>query len=662
MKKIFLSNLVLLIIVKLSGQQYAEKINIYIEKIVEHAITHSSSEDEVPAESLIEDLEHLYRHPLDLNKVSQEELEQLWILNDFQIKALLSYRNKMKQFISVYEVQYIFGFDESTFDLIFPFLKVESMAEYDTLVLKKIARQNQYQYLLRMDYKSPNAKQYNGLPLGMYSKFSLDYKNQMKIGIIAENDAGENFLCNNNRYGFDFYSAHFQLKTNSFLKCITLGDYKVHAGQGVLIWNGFKSGKSSEVLSSIKRGQGISVNRSKNESNFLRGAALHFDLNHFNLHLYGSIKNTDAILDTLDGTARIKSFSTTGYHRTTTEINRKWNNQEKAAGAILTYQSDHIQIGMNLLAVSQTFPFVYDSVKFKSQVQNKIYSGSSVDYKLLFDKYHIFGEVALHQNTLAVISGINFLIASSFKTSVLYRNYPANYFAPYSNAFGENSSNENEKGLFTGFQWQKNDQLEISAYSDIFSFPWYSYNTDNASYGSESLVELKYNPNAFIEFRIRYKYSGKEKNVSDNKQLTHRIETFSRQNIRLNLSAKLSDVLLINSRFEVCKAGFANQNNQKGYLAYQDIIFQINKNTKLKCRYAFFNNTDYNTRIYAYEHDVLYGFSIPSYYGNGHKTYILVQQKIGETITLWLKYCFTQLLNEPAVCKQLFRTQVRLKF
>jgi hypothetical protein len=662
-KKILLSSLISIIITQLSGQNYSEDINLYIEKVVEHVVSNSSSEEEVPVESLTNDLEYLYRHPLDLNKVTQQELEQLWILNDFQIKALLSYRKTMKQFISVYEVQYIFGFNKSTFELIAPFLKVGPRSDYDKIEMKKISYHNQYQYLLRMDYKPQNSNQYNGLPLGLYSKFTIDYKNQMKIGILAENDAGEYFFNEKNRFGFDFYSAHLQLKTNTLLKCITLGDFKVRSGQGLLIWNGFKSGKSSEILSTLKRRQGIQVNRSKNESNFLRGAGFYFAHKHFNLHLYGSIKYSDAVLDTINGIAKIKSISTTGYHRTRTENLRKHNNLEKTSGAMLYFTDDRTQIGINLLAISHSFSFLNDSVNYKPQLQNKIYSGASADFKLLLNKYHFFGEVALHQNTIAVISGINFLISPDFKTSVLYRYYPADYYAPYSNAFGENSNNANEKGLYTGFQWQKNKQLEISAYTDIFNLPWYSFSADNSSRGAENQVELKYSPTHSLQLRIRYKHSEKEKNVSETLQPSHQIETYSRDNIRVQLASNLSSDLSINSRFEVCRAGFSiHQHNAIGYLAYQDIIYLVDKHTRLKFRYAFFNIGDFNTRIYAYEHDVLYGFSIPAYYGNGHKTYILIQRKLGEKITLWLKYSFTQLFDESTVCKHLFKTQIRLKF
>ncbi len=645
----------------LFSQDQHPELNEYIEKIIEHVV--SNTDGEVPTEILIEELENLYHNPLDLNTVSKERLEGLWILNDFQVKALLDYRQSMGQFISVHEIQYIYGFNKIEYEFILPFVKVESPVYNDTIVSSEIVRQGHYEYLARMSYKIPNSPDNNGMPVGMYTKLSAGYHDRIKLGILAENDSGEDFFGGINRYGFDFYSGYLQLKTNTFKKSITIGDYRLRAGQGILLWNGFSCGKSPEILSAIKRGQGLSVNTSKNEHNYLRGAGFHLGYNQFSLYVFGSLKKTDAIIDTINGISGIKSLGTSGYHISATECRRKHNCSEKTGGMLLQYKDDHCQIGINLLSITYSQPFITEPGDLKmNNFSGYNYPGSSVDYKILLNKYQFFGELAYGNNTFASLNGVNILLCDNFSANMIYRNYPPDYYSPYSNAFGENSNNSNETGLYMGLQWQASQKIRLSAYTDIFSFPWLSYNSDMPSNGNENMIEVIYSPNPQIRLNFRYKYKEKEKNITDSFQSTHKIASFARQNMRFHFSAGLSPKLHMNSRFECCKAGYRELKQSFGYLLYHDFSFQMYKHVKLTCRYAFYDIKDYNTRIYAYEHDVLYGFSMPAYYGNGQKLYLLFRSNLGQKVSLWLRYDFTHPFEENSNLIQNIKCQFRVKF
>jgi hypothetical protein len=62
---------------------------------------------------------------------------------------------------------------------------------------------------------------------------------------------------------------------------------------------------------------------------------------------------------------------------------------------------------------------------------------------------------------------------------------------------------------------------------------------------------------------------------------------------------------------------------------------------KVQMRFAIFDAEDYDTRIYAYENDVLYSFSVPAYYGRGTRFYINLNYKINRSISLWLRFAQT---------------------
>jgi hypothetical protein len=68
--------------------------------------------------------------------------------------------------------------------------------------------------------------------------------------------------------------------------------------------------------------------------------------------------------------------------------------------------------------------------------------------------------------------------------------------------------------------------------------------------------------------------------------------------------------------------------NLFGLLAYQDIGANISKiGMDIKLRFALFDTDTYDERLYAYEHDLTYTFTINSYYYRGCKTYFILKWK-----------------------------------
>lgn len=69
----------------------------------------------------------------------------------------------------------------------------------------------------------------------------------------------------------------------------------------------------------------------------------------------------------------------------------------------------------------------------------------------------------------------------------------------------------------------------------------------------------------------------------------------------------------------------------------------------MKGRIAFFSTDDYDSRIYAYENDVLYAVSLPAYYGKGFRTYLIARYGINRNLDLWLRFARTQLNNATSI-------------
>ena len=50
---------------------------------------------------------------------------------------------------------------------------------------------------------------------------------------------------------------------------------------------------------------------------------------------------------------------------------------------------------------------------------------------------------------------------------------------------------------------------------------------------------------------------------------------------------------------------------------------------------------NYDSRIYAYENDVLYAVSFPAYYGKGMRYYAIFKTSISNNLDIWLRWSHT---------------------
>ncbi|MFO7843182.1 MAG: helix-hairpin-helix domain-containing protein, partial [Bacteroidales bacterium] len=93
-----------------------------------------------------------------------------------------------------------------------------------------------------------------------------------------------------------------------------------------------------------------------------------------------------------------------------------------------------------------------------------------------------------------------------------------------------------------------------------------------------------------------------------------------------------------------------NQAAEYGYMVYQDIFYDLLKiPLSLNTRFAVFDTESYNTRIYAYESDILYAFSIPAYYSKGTRFYFNLKYTLAEFIDLWIRYSQTYYADKDVI-------------
>ena len=255
---------------------------------------------------------------------------------------------------------------------------------------------------------------------------------------------------------------------------------------------------------------------------------------------------------------------------------------------------------------------------------------------------------------------------SNAELSLVYRNINKTYFSFFSNAFTESSRTNDEHALYLGLKVFPASHWIVWAYADFFRYQWLKYTTAAPSSGVEFFAQVSYSPTQATNFYLRFFQEEKEQRLITESFRYNEQQLINR--MRFNFTHALNEQISLKSRIEF--SFYSKQVTEKGVLIYQDVAFKpLQKSFALNGRFAWFSTDGYNSRLYAFENDLLYSFSVPPLYGNGFRAYFNFQQKLGSNFTLWLKcattHQFAQNSDETNVdssTKSEVKLQIRYQF
>ncbi|MBK5272842.1 MAG: helix-hairpin-helix domain-containing protein, partial [Bacteroidia bacterium] len=115
-----------------------------------------------------------------------------------------------------------------------------------------------------------------------------------------------------------------------------------------------------------------------------------------------------------------------------------------------------------------------------------------------------------------------------------------------------------------------------------------------------------------------------------------------KQNWRTQVSYKVNTTLALRNRIELLWYDNNGINKESGFLSYFDIIYkpQLTPYSGV-LRLQYFETDGYNSRIYAYENDVLYSYSIPAFFDQGFRYYLTLNYDLGKKVSFWLRWAQT---------------------
>lgn len=627
-----------------------EESSEIIDQILE-LITRDPSEDSDYSD-LVERLNFYQRSPMDLNKASAEQLKELIFLSPIQINEIINHKIKNGPFMDELELQSLQSFDNEVIKLLLNFVKVGVYSPLQNLSVSKLIQKGNHDVIFRMGQilqnqagfssadssKQPN---YQGSPLKILTRYRFNYSNTLALSLNMEKDAGEQFFDKNRNKGFDFYSGSISYRGQGALKRIIVGDFALQFGQGLTMWSGSGFGKGAGITTIAKQDFGLKPYSSVNEASFLRGLSASFNLKKFLLTPFVSKKKIDASLSN-SGT-EIGSMNISGLHRTTSEIENRNRLNSSIYGANIQYNTRNFNLGFTSYKTYFSTPFAIG----KSLYEQYEFRGSSLTnfgfyYDYAFKNTYFFGETAYSLNSgYGIINGLMTSLSPRVSLVLLHRKYTKNYHSFFNQSVAEASNAVNENGFYAAMSLKFDSKWDLFIYSDFFKFPWLKFRVDAPSAGYEILAQLNYKMNKKFKISTRFKQQLREENRADLED-AFGLETVDKQNFRFELIYTLNDRFTLRNRAEVVRYQKGYSMHEMGFLSYQDIIYKpLSSKLSGNLRFGIFDTESFNSRIYAYENDVLYSYSVPAYQGKGIRFYSNVRYTFFRGLDLWLRYANT---------------------
>ena len=607
-------------------------------------------------EDLVATLLYLAAHPLNVNTAGFDSLKMLYFLSDSQIDQLLAFRKKFGRLDHPSELLLVTGFGQRDLDNILPFIfcgtekEGEAPTFYRLVKHEMIARAyatlpRQEGYRLyppedfdtEKDYEIKRRNRFQGAPLGTLLKYKFVSGTRFQAGCTFANDPGEGYFTRHQPLGFDFLSAHVKWGGEKTVRQVIVGDFRLQWGQGLVAWSGFTSGKSDMAVSHEKAGKGFSPYTSTDENKYLRGMAVSLALaEHVFLDGFASYKKTDATLveaDTLEQEDWLAvSLYESGYHRNENECDKKHRLKEFASGISLQWNHPEYRVTANALYYNFSPGLVPgDRLYQQYNEDGEDRFLASLDYRLLFRRFCFFGETAWGgAGNWATFNGLRYT-GDLLSLCLLYRRYGVAYRSYYASGFGEFGNTANEEGIYCGLEWRPSDRFACTFYGDYFRFFSARYLADLPGRGWEFLGKVTY-AHGICGHTLRYKKEVRPENGKESAQADR-----DKQELRYQFDCRPSERIELRSRLSLAfyeKEGVSEQ----GYMVFQDFIYAaLSKKFKAQYRLAWFHTDSYNARIYAYENNVLYGYSFPAFSGEGWRTYLNLSWRPVRFLTCYFK-------------------------
>jgi hypothetical protein len=629
------------------------EINNHSDEAVLESNVNSGEEIDFDNSVLKSNMNENFNSILNVNEATMNDLQAFGAFTTLQIESFLNYRKSLGKFISMYELQSIPNWDITLIKKIKEFVVIKNKNDFFTSIPIAFKEGNQFLLIRTRNVLEKSigyvydtvtkSRKYLGIPAGIALKYQLKFDNDFKLGILMENDAGERFTWNKNIKGFDFISAHLYKKSKGFLQLFCLGDYTVNIAQGLIHWQTMGVKKNAEVNLIKHESEIIKPYQSFNEFNFNRGVCMGFKKSKTNAIIFYSNRKVDANTSSLDSLNQISvsSFNYLGLHRTENEILNRNNVNQQVYGVCVNMSVKNILFSANVIHYQFQYPFQKQNLPYNLfAFKGNNLTSYSMGYSFTKSNAHFFGETAFSYKGFATINGMLCAISSKADMSILYRNISKKFQSINANAFTENSNVNNEKGLYFGISLKPLSRWQINMSVDLFSIPWLKYQINAPNVGKDFLIRITNTPSKKLSAVLTIKHQISQTSSSENNNyIIKPISEMVRTSLRFHLIKTISPTVTCRGRIEYQRVKSETLSNCEGFLVFTECMYKPQrKSISANLRIAYFETTNYDNRIYAFENDLSNSYALPAFYDLGFRYFINVHYQISKKIQSRLKF------------------------
>ena len=575
----------------------------------------------------------LEQHPININKTTREELEQLPFLSAQQVEALVEYLYRYGSMKSLSELQMIPEIGLQTRKLLSCFIYVGKADEPAPRTKQELMVYGS----VPLDERHGDADDYLGDMCRHWFRYQLERGEHLKLGLVASKDAGEPFFADKNKYGYDYYSPYLQLKKKGCMEMLVLGNFRVSMGMGMVMNNSFGLGKLATLQNLGRNTTGLRAHSSRSQG-YLQGLGATINLGRgIRTTAFVSYTPMDATLNS-DGSAR--TIITSGYHRTETEMAKKHNLHALKTGGTLRYDGGRMHLALNALYVhldrrlTPNKQLLYNYYR----AEGSHFMNASVDYGYRGRHWVLNGETATdNKGHIATINSVSLTTNSGLNVMALQRFYSYRYASLDAQSYSDGGRVQNESGIYVGLSWQPSPKWQLAAYTDYAYHPWATYRKTGSSYAWDNLLQTVYIGEHWkLMARYRLKVLDKE----------HRTRVSAEYTTK-HLSAK--------TQFD---GGYCAADDELGGMLSQSLAFTYSW-LRLNAGLGYYHTDSYNSRVYLYENGPLYTYSMQQFYGEGLRYWLMLRVHAGRNLMMTAKLGVTDSFERPS--KTDLDVQIRIK-
>jgi len=478
------------------------------------------------------------------------------------------------------------------------------------------------------------------MPVDRLIKMEFRHNPSYRFGACLESDAGEPVRMDSSQKGFDFQSAYLELK--EFLKTdlIILGDYRLAAGHGLLFSYGMKSksfsGAFNPGLPSLRKYSSTS------ESGFYKGLAVSLSPGKnkiiagiFSQHESASLHSRP------DEGEYFRSLNFNGTFRNNKERLKRHNIRSNGISFIVNRNINYLNIGLGVRYDNYNPPRGWFSLgdPYSDLVVKNSLLRASLFYQYFHENIILSGELAgLAGSGWAVQQMLSAKLHPLLTLNMALRYYSPGYFNPRGNGFSESSNLRNEQGFYTGWTIFPFSFLRLNGYIDMYRFPRVDYRSVFPVTGQDFSTNGIFFLHPLLDLKVFFKTESRTRKETSNTRDTHKTTGLNTWRFYVQYTWKINDIANTRFRCEFKGSKTGKLKSPGGLLLYQELNIKFpSPDLGINLRYQLFDCPQWEDRIYAWEHDLLYSFNSGMFYGTGSAWFINLRYNPTENLKMGIK-------------------------